>query len=421
MAENFLGKESDNRQQGAVSEAMRREDSLSQWLIYEGLMGAPDKSTLRHVTHALDQLQALIRPSRTEKKRDFGSIRGLLGSGGPVRLPSMLRARVETLYPEVWGSHGVRKHTAEDALLQLIGFTADPASVPFLREVLALGRVGDTFTARRRQLVLSSLAHIVIRHRDPAAYEALCAAARHEKVEQRTDAVSLLGRGELYLDGSLDARTQDLLAKVAAEDTAFGPRFLARLTLLDANPELPALDPDQILAVQARYERASRTIELRATATLAALAGTILTAFGWDHDHLYEFHMTGDRRDGRFTLPPADDSSAFERAILPPMFFGMDLVGEDDDRPPASSQKKGRGRSRNDKRPSPRAKERLREVCLGHLELPAGHKFLFHYDFGDDHWFELTVVETDRKANRRARYPRVADQSGRAPEQYKYW
>lgn len=227
---------------------MLREDPLSLWLFYDGLMAEPDKSTLLQITLSLDQLEALIRSSKTDKKRDFGYIRGLPGRGWSIRLPPMLRARVETLYPQVWESHGVRKHTTEEALLQLIGFTADPISVPFLRQTLAIGRVGDT-----------------------------C-------------------------------------------------------------------------------------------------------------------------RDDRFTLPAVDEAhSAIGPAILP----SADFVMEDQGR-----------------RPRQRAPMRPRTICLGHLDLPAGHEFLFHYDFGDDHLFEITVLDTNQKATPRARYPRVTDKVGRAPQQY---
>src|SRR5262249_13752865 len=45
-------------------------------------------------------------------------------------------------------------------------------------------------------------------------------------------------------------------------------------------------------------------IHLTDSQSLDELAGAILGAFSWDNDHLYEFAMTNDLHERRFTLPP---------------------------------------------------------------------------------------------------------------------
>src|SRR5205823_13872510 len=100
----------------------------------------------------------------------------------------------------------------------------------------------------------------------------------------------------------------------------------------------------------------------------------IQSAIGWDDDHLYAFYMNGKRYDHDYEI--AD----------------------------------------------PRLEEDVlyaAEVAVGELGLVVGHKFMYFFDFGDSHEFEVEVVGIRPRAEP-ASYPRVIDSAGEAPAQYGY-
>ena len=55
---------------------------------------------------------------------------------------------------------------------------------------------------------------------------------------------------------------------------------------------------------------------------------------------------------------------------------------------------------------------------LGELGLVRRHKFLYLFDYGDSHLFEIDVVDIQGKALPKVHYPRVTDGRGEAPPQY---
>jgi hypothetical protein len=57
---------------------------------------------------------------------------------------------------------------------------------------------------------------------------------------------------------------------------------------------------------------------------------------------------------------------------------------------------------------------------IGALGLVVNHKFLYLFDYGDNHRFEVEVVGLTPEAERGKRaYPRVIESTGEAPEQYR--
>ena len=63
------------------------------------------------------------------------------------------------------------------------------------------------------------------------------------------------------------------------------------------------------------------------------------------------------------------------------------------------------------------APQHTRQVTLENIELRAGQKFLYLFDYGDDHMFDITVRAMNPQASGRD-YPCVVGRQGRAPAQY---
>ena len=116
-----------------------------------------------------------------------------------------------------------------------------------------------------------------------------------------------------------------------------------------------------------------RRIAAPAGLSLDALAHAILVAYEFDHDHLYEF-VYHDR-------------------------FGI---------------------TQRVSHPSLERDPRTNKVRIGDLPLQAGQTLLYHYDFGDDWRFDVTLERVD-PADPSLKLPAVLDGSGAPPEQYGEW
>jgi hypothetical protein len=114
-----------------------------------------------------------------------------------------------------------------------------------------------------------------------------------------------------------------------------------------------------------------RKIEVAERQTLHHLHLEIQNAIQWDDDHLYSFFMSNRAwdNDSEFASPNADDGPHAD------------------------------------------------EVTLGELGLKPKQKFLYLFDYGDEHQFEVEVVEVRPNAQP-GRYPKLIDSRGEAPEQY---
>ena len=95
-------------------------------------------------------------------------------------------------------------------------------------------------------------------------------------------------------------------------------------------------------------------------------------AIKWDNDHLYSFYLNGVKYDERYRY-----SCPYE-----------------EDRPPWTE-----------------------EAVIGQLGLVKRHKFLYYFDYGDSHEFEIEVTDIRPEAEQ-GEYPRVVESQGAAPEQY---
>ncbi len=144
-------------------------------------------------------------------------------------------------------------------------------------------------------------------------------------------------------------------------------------------PALPQPHPGALLtyAFKITYERDSeiwRTVELTSTQTLRELHAVIQDAFEFDHDHLYSFFMSGRAWD-----------KASEYAAQP----------------------EGNQRAVSGTR-------------LENLRLRLKQRFLYLFDYGDEHHFDVQLVSLNPDAPK-GRYPRIVEEHGQAPQQYGGW
>ena len=123
----------------------------------------------------------------------------------------------------------------------------------------------------------------------------------------------------------------------------------------------------------------TRTIELKETQTLDDLHEAIIyKSFGWDDPHLYSFH---------FDNKPYSKNRRMEYSCDREADF---VSGEK----PNSSN-----------------------IKLSRLNLKKNQKFLFVFDFGDDHQFGI-IVKNFGEVKKSIKYPNVIGSKGKAPAQY---
>jgi hypothetical protein len=129
----------------------------------------------------------------------------------------------------------------------------------------------------------------------------------------------------------------------------------------------------------------SRTLQLRGDQTLADLHRAIFRAFDREEEHLYEFQL------GKGPYDPQGP-----RYVHPVM---REEPPWGDIAPPAGV---------------------VTETTLDELGLRVGRRFGYWFDFGDDWWHQVEVVDIAPEAPA-ARYPRVVERIGASPPQYVDW
>ncbi|MBD0258492.1 MAG: plasmid pRiA4b ORF-3 family protein, partial [Cytophagales bacterium] len=154
---------------------------------------------------------------------------------------------------------------------------------------------------------------------------------------------------------------------------AFAPLFEPGELVESFYSDTPAFTPGRYELKVALDKKLYRTIAIGASATLDDLHLAIQDAFRFDNDHLYAFYMDGEAwSDDRFNAPGLEE-------------------------PPFTTDAK-----------------------LGELDLYAGRRFLYLFDFGDSWEFWVTVLQVDPAAPE-PKSPKVVDKLGKNPKQYPDW
>jgi hypothetical protein len=356
---------------------MNRKDPLERWL-FERNPRMPARivaDVKRQVIASLGRLAEFL-DSPPDKRPKSMAETGRYRTGGVIlNLSPADLARAQELYRRVYETSGTGRHIVQERLLELISSCEDTASIPFWLEILDFSRPRDLLAESRRTTALASLAMLVIRHNAPEASDALRQATRHADPEIRALAVHYLGRAYLEAERPVPPEVLADLSEIAVQDPAFGPRFQVRSILRVAGSPVPLDNPGGAYAFKVKFtwvKEICRTIELRSEQTLDDLHFAIQRAIGWDADHLYSFYMNGRLEDRRY---------AFACPV-------------EDDRPPWTDK-----------------------AVIGELGLTLKHKFLYYFDYGDSHEFEVEVVGIYPQAEP-GEYPRVVDSRGEAPSQY---
>ena len=126
----------------------------------------------------------------------------------------------------------------------------------------------------------------------------------------------------------------------------------------------------------------SRTIDILSDQTLDDLHWAIYYAFDRYDDHLYRFYFG--------TTKPYDRNAYHIDGYNP---FADTAETE----------------------------EVANEVLMGDLDLPPKATFFYLFDFGDDWWHRITVLDPDAPYDPNKSYPDVVKKKGDSPPQYEMW
>jgi Plasmid pRiA4b ORF-3-like protein len=408
---------------------MQDRDPLDDWLDIAEMAREHPRSTtesetprvvLRRLAHALDEAQ--------EGKPDLGRVRSRhLGRYSGVTLTEEDVAESQRLFLKLWEQGGTSASYVGSDLLDTIALSLSPATVPFWQQLLDLSRPRDRYITQRRMYALAALALLAIEREDATAYAALTAALGHRHEQVRAQAANYLARAYAVPERPAPEAIAAALTNLAMHDHAFAPRFQARMAL--AILELPAvhdpLDRAYLLHVKLRGDRATRTIAAAPENTLADLHYAIQHAFDWDADHLYSFFMNGKRYDEQYEIGCPELGDDWQFGAIQMMTIGPDgalvlvegaQAGED--MPEGEEHDEDSGEADLDGGEEDGALYTT-NVQLGALGLVPKHSFLYYFDFGDSHEFDVKVLAlVPRDAGD---YPRLVEAKGEAPRQYHSW
>jgi hypothetical protein len=356
---------------------MQDQDILERWLFMsEFNLPAEQASEYRaYIQETLDELDEYL--SETPKKIDYGKLR-LEAFRWQLAIPLLTQnvTRAQSLYRHVYQLGGSRVNYAQRGLLSLIALSQDPESVPFWQEILTFVKPRDNFRQSRINWALSALALLAIQKNLPTAHQGLLSVAKtHADKEARGLALHFLGEVYAATEKPLPEELKSEILQILKSDPAFEPRFQSRALMRKYSISIPMDNPDGAYAFKVKFtwnKHINCTIELRSEQTLEDLHFAIQQAINWDADHLYSFYMNGELYDDRYGF-----ACPFEK-----------------DRPPWTN-----------------------EAVLGELGLVLGHKFLYYFDYGDSHKFEVEVVEIHPRADD-GKYPRLVESHGEMPPQY---
>ena len=125
----------------------------------------------------------------------------------------------------------------------------------------------------------------------------------------------------------------------------------------------------------------SRTIEIRGDQTLEELHNAIFKAFNRFDNHLYEFQIGGkgpnDSKARRYGFPAYQDEA----------YYDFKLAGD------------------------------VKQTTIDALKLKKDDVFGYWFDFGDDWWHQVNVIEIEQRTPK-GKYPKITNRIGQSPPQY---
>jgi hypothetical protein len=383
------------------------QDPLEQWLISTSIERKPDPREQQLLYDDLDTLARWLTIPVDVRPKAVPRVWGGVFRGARLAKKDLLP--VQQIYRQLLVTKGTGKSHVEPSLIALLAYALDPATIPFFVELLALpNRSGDSFANQRRTLALGGLAFLAYQTDDQQAIAALMDATQHALPFVRAQAIHCLEQIIVGIDTSWisslpkfgipkpeetnqepeETNQEPLrreptaailarLAEIARSDPAFQPRFMARSLLAELDQPAPLEYPGGTYTFKVAFKHAkniNRTIEVQSEQSLEDLHRAIQSALQWDNDHLYSFFLNGNGDDPRYRF-----ASPFE-----------------DDEPQWTT-----------------------DGIIGELGLTLKHTFLYLFDYGDSHEFEVQVVGITAQAEP-GEYPRVIASMGESPRQYIY-
>lgn len=361
---------------------MREENYL---ILYatERWFDTPSKKLSQHrknVSKSLSAIADLL--TQTSKKIDYGNVCWTLCDFYKFQILEKDRERAQDLYFRVAEAGGTSTSRVQKCMLDLIAWAANPASIPFWTQCVEFIRPRDQFTLERRRIAMAALASLVILKQSEAARQAIVAFTEHELSEIRAIAIQSLDQLYAFQQQEPPQEIVDKIEDIAKHDGSFFPRFMARKALILWGREIPIdnVGGTYVFKVNFKsYKKMYREIELRSEQTFYDLAASIQRSIGWDNDHLYAFYLNGKKYDSTFEVTGS---------------FGWGVTHDGDDVLDESTP-------------------------LGMVGFVKKQTFLYFFDFGDNHQFDVQVVNINPTAEENAKYPRVIKSEGRAPKQYR--
>jgi hypothetical protein len=353
---------------------MRVEDPLESWLIWRHVPVARERleEAQANARASLDELRNLLeQPSA----KGVNLTKARLWSLGSTGLAAQDLLRAQDLYLRVFETGGTGSLHLQRSLLHLIAATEAPASVPFWLKLLEITRPREHFRKERRVLAVAALALLAIRRDDPLAYGTLRDLTGHHDHAIRALGVRYLGDVHGYTERPVPQEVLSDLVTIAVHDVDFPTRYQARAVLRDVGHPIPLDNPNGVYDFKvslAWNKRIYRIVELRSRQTLEDLHFAIQRAIKWDADHLYSFFMNGKLFDDSYTV----------------------CCPYQEEQPPWTD-----------------------DVAIGELGLSVKNTFVYYFDYGDSHQFDVEVVEI-RPMAEPGEYPRVVGSRGEAPSQY---
>ena len=321
------------------------------------------------LTTSATQLLAQALRSAAQAKSEWDEL-----AGGLMDLrPNEDLHQIEQLYRLVLKVGGKGREMVEEELLRYFLLTAADASIPFLLELCQVERAHDRYTKTRQRNAVKVLGAIAVAQRSLLADQALLGLLRHPQATVRQAAITYGGGRFRLSDEPTPDRWITGLRLLLREEASSPVRAAAAYLLWNLGQSLP-FDARLAYACRVRFQGMpipSRTILTPARATLADLQRAIQHAMGWDNDHLYAFFMDGGgwHSDCPFWAPGCEDG-------------------------PFADQ-----------------------VQLGQLALEPGQHFLYLFDFGDGHRFDVDVLGM-QVMEPGGIYPRVIERVGESFAQY---
>ncbi len=364
------------------------DDPLLDWLRTEafrrsGLFGrqkaGAGDSLLRRLVKTVKTEMAKDKPDQWKVERVAAQL-----EGPPLEVGEDSVAAGMQLYLEILERGRFGGDRIQSSLLYALGRAAQEQTVAFWQKMFSVTIPRDRFSRKRKRFAAAALAWLVVTRDSTAATDSLIEACGSDNEHARSEAIR-----HLHILCADEARevppaVWETLEAVAAGDSAFEPRYLARLALLESERQIPGEGEKKVFGFEVKlkgFAGFKAVLELRGDSSFDILASTILRAFGWDMDHMFEFHLTGKRSDKDFVLGGGG-------------LFGWN--GEEDDRTP------------------------LPEPTLAESGIAPRHSFVFLFDFGDYHYFNVKTLHV-AEPERGVRYPRIVSTKGTPPEQYPEW